>query len=312
MIRILIAAAFLSYPPPPMGEGQLWGGGMNDRPTIGSLFAGIGGFDVGFERAGWETKWQVEINPINRAVLADRFPHARQFEDVRRVRGEELGYVDCITAGFPCQDISNSGSVAGKRPGLSGERSGLFSEVLRLLDEIQPAWVVLENVPALLHSNDCRDLETVVRSLAERDYVGSGRVLDSQYFGVPQKRRRLFLVAGLGRAPTTEFLADAGLVESLPCTVGPFAEPRIADAWAANTMQAENAPGRFSLGSAVFVAHEDGWHKNLERERAARAPGFRKGLDDPNFAQAFAAGNAVCTECAKWVAEKILATEGWR
>ena len=118
------------------------------QPTIGSLFAGIGGFDVGYENAGYRSAWQVEINPVNRAVLADRFPHARQFEDVRQCGAHNLSPVDVLTAGFPCQDIS----IAGARPsnqatrGLRGERSGLFWEVIRILKEIQPRWVVLENV----------------------------------------------------------------------------------------------------------------------------------------------------------------------
>jgi DNA (cytosine-5)-methyltransferase 1 len=276
------------------------------EPTIGSLFAGIGGFDLGFERAGFRTAWQVEINPINRAVLADRFPHAKQFEDVRLVGKETLSPVDCITAGFPCQDISNSGSSCGKRAGLRGERSGLFSEVIRILREVQPAWVVLENVPALLHVNDCADFEFVIQSLAECGYLGCFRVLDAQYFGVPQKRRRIFLVARLGSLPPLELLADAGELESLPCTLGPLAKPRPADAWASNTVQAENSPGRFSLGSATFVAHEGRWSENLERERKNETHGLRRGLDDSNFAQAFAAGNALVPQVAEWIAQKII------
>ncbi|WP_418910255.1 DNA cytosine methyltransferase [Achromobacter spanius] len=73
------------------------------QPTVGSLFAGIGGFDIGFERAGFRTAWQVEINPIARAVLADRFPHAKQFEDVCAVGADQLDRVDVVVGGFPCQ-----------------------------------------------------------------------------------------------------------------------------------------------------------------------------------------------------------------
>lgn len=275
-------------------------------PTIGSMFAGIGGFDLGFERAGWRTRWQIEINPINRAVLGQRFPGARQWDDVRTATAAKLGKVDCILAGFPCQDISMSGSSGGKRPGLDGQRSGLFSEVLRLIDEAQPAWVVLENVPALLHSNDCRDIQTVIQSLAQRGYLGCFRVLDSQYFGVPQKRRRLFLVAGLRRLPPLELLGDAGQLESLPCTLGTESEPRPAVAWAGHTLQAENSPGRFSLGSTNFVAHADGWDQMLERARTHRDDGIPKGLDDPNFAQAYSAGNAVVPQVAEWIAAKLI------
>lgn len=174
---------------------------VQKKPTIGSLFAGIGGFDLGFERAGFITRWQVEIDPTSRAVLADRFPHAEQFSDVRSCGKGNLAPVDVITAGFPCQDISIAGSIGGARPGLSGNRSGLFFEVVRILNEVQPSWVVLENVPHLITVNDSRDFETVIKSLAECGYVGFWRVLDARYFGVPQGRRRVFLVAGLGRMP---------------------------------------------------------------------------------------------------------------
>lgn len=277
------------------------------KPTVGSLFAGIGGFDLGFERAGFRTAWQVEINPINLAVLADRFPHAERQEDVRHVGAANLTPVDVLCAGFPCQDISMSGSVSGKRKGLSGERSGLFYQVIRIIDEIRPEWVVLENVPALLHSNDSEDIQTVIQSLAKRGYMGCFRVLDSRYFGVAQGRRRLFMVARHGQSPPLEFLADAGQLESLPSSLGPFQIARPADAWAGYINQAENSPGRFSLGSAVFCAHEDGWHQNLERARTHREERIPKGLDDSNFAQSYAAGNAVVPPCAEWIAKKILA-----
>lgn len=173
------------------------------QPIIGSLFAGIGGFDVGFENAGYRTAWQVELNPTNRAVLADRFPHATQFEDVRHCGAHNLIPVNVLTAGFPCQDIS----IAGSRPnnkdtrGLRGQRSGLFWEVIRILKETQPRWVVLENVVNLLAINDSQDFETVIGALAQCGYVGCWRVLNAQYFGVPQQRRRIFLVAGHRRMP---------------------------------------------------------------------------------------------------------------
>ncbi len=113
---------------------------------------------------------------------------------------------DVITGGFPCQDISLAGARDSKRDkrGLRGERSGLFWEVIRILKEVQPRWVVLENVVNLLAVNDCEDFETVIRALADGGYVGCWRVLNAQYFGVPQQRRRVFLVAGLGRMPPSE------------------------------------------------------------------------------------------------------------
>lgn len=277
------------------------------KPRVGSLFAGIGGFDLGFEQAGWETAWQVEKDPIARVVLADRFPHAERFEDVCDVGAATLSPVDCLVGGFPCQDISNSGSSKkGGRQGLRGVRSGLVYEVFRIIDEIQPPWLVLENVPALLHSNDCEDIQAIITELAKRGYLGCFRVLDSQYFGVAQKRRRLFLVAGLGRQPPLELLADAGTVESLPCSLFQESKPRRADAWAANTVQAANAPGRLTLGCETFVAEADGWGANVERLRKTEVDGLHTGLDAINHRQAFHAGNAVCPQVAEWIGRILI------
>jgi DNA (cytosine-5)-methyltransferase 1 len=272
-------------------------------PTIGSLFAGIGGFDVGFENAGYRTAWQVELNPVNRAVLADRFPHAQQFEDVRHCGAHNLCPVDVLTAGFPCQDIS----VAGKNPiGLRGERSGLFWEVIRILKEIQPRWVVLENVVNLLAINDSQDFETVIRALAECGYVGLWRVLNAQYFGVPQQRRRLFLVAGLGRMPPMELLADTAPVDAIPPASGAIQWPLPADAWAANTLLANKAGSQITLGCTTFVAEPHAWSQMVERQRTSEDDGLCLGLDAANLAEAFAAGNAVVPQIAEWIGRKLI------
>lgn len=275
--------------------------------TLGSLFAGIGGFDLGFERAGWKTKWQVEINPINRAVLADRFPRAERFEDVRSCGHRNLGRVDCIVAGFPCQDISNGGNSRKdkSRTGLRGARSGLFFEALRIIEELQPSWVVLENVAQLLASNDSKDIERIIQELAHRNYLGCARVLDAAYFGVPQKRRRVFLVADLGRFPPLELLADSSAMDAIPCTLEPLELARSEAAHAANTLSAKDVRCRINLGYEVFIAEEDGWREMAKRQRRSALHGIPLGLDDENVAQAFAAGNAVPPPVAQWVAEKL-------
>ena len=278
------------------------------RPTIGSLFAGIGGIDLGFEQAGWKTAWMVERDELKRAVLSDRFPDAGLFEDVCEVGAENLSRVDCLVGGFPCQDISNAGAVrkAG-RLGLRGARSGLFWEVMRIIEEIRPQWVVLENVPALLHSNDSQDFETVVQALADGGYVGLWRVLNAQYFGVPQKRERIFLVAGLGKQPPLELLSDAAPVEAIPCTFGEIRESWCeADEWAGHTLQANNAESRLSLGSEVFVAEENRWGAMSQRERSSLDDGFRLGVGPTDFAEKRFAGDAVCPPVARWIAEHLI------
>lgn len=277
-------------------------------PTIGSLFAGIGGFDLGFENAGFSTAWQVELNPVNQAVLADRFPHAQRFNDVRQCGAHNLTPVDVVTGGFPCQDISLAGARATNKDkrGLRGERSGLFWEVIRILKEIQPRWVVLENVVNLLAVNDSEDFETVIGALADCGYVGLWRVLNAQYFGVPQQRRRLFLVAGRGRMPPMELLADAAPVDAISPASSATPWPVPADAWAANTLLANKAGSQIALGCTTFVAEPNRWDQMAERQRAADDDGLCLGLDAANLAEAFSAGNAVVPQIAEWIARKLI------
>lgn len=119
---------------------------MNDF-TLGEFCAGIGGFGLGFEQAGWRTRWQVELDDINRAVLASRFPGAVQYKDLRQWRSYGLPHVKCIAFGSPCQDISRMGVfLKGKRQGLQGSRSGLFFTIMESIAELRPDWVVWENV----------------------------------------------------------------------------------------------------------------------------------------------------------------------
>jgi DNA (cytosine-5)-methyltransferase 1 len=160
-----------------------------------SLFAGIGGFDLALSRAGVEVVAMVEIDKACQSVLKRHFPNAQGFTDVTKVKGRHLGTgIDLIVGGFPCQDVS----VAGKRAGLAGKRTGLFFEAVRIIEEVKPQYVILENVPGLLSSNGGRDMGTVLGTLAQLGYGLAYRVLDAQYFGVPQRRRRVFIVGSLG------------------------------------------------------------------------------------------------------------------
>ena len=165
-----------------------------------SLFAGIGGFDLALERSGVKVVASVEIDKKCQEVLKKQFPNSKIFGDITGVTGEQLreaGFIatdGIITGGFPCQDLS----VAGKRAGLAGKRSGLFWEICRILDETRAQTFILENVLGLLSSNNGKDMATVVEALGELGYRIAWRVLDAQYFGVPQRRRRVFIVGCLG------------------------------------------------------------------------------------------------------------------
>jgi DNA (cytosine-5)-methyltransferase 1 len=148
------------------------------------------------ERNGVNVVANVEIDKHCQALLERKFPNAKQFNDVTTLKGEDLinaGFNPSrgiITGGFPCQDVS----VAGKRAGLAGERSGLFWEIARIVEETQTEWFILENVPGLLSSNEGKDFGVVIGTMADIGYSVAWRTLDAQHFGVPQRRRRVFIV----------------------------------------------------------------------------------------------------------------------
>ena len=172
-----------------------------------SLFAGIGGFDLAMQRQGVKVVASVEIDKNCNKVLAQHFPNTKQFNDITEVKGSDLieaGFTPdrgIITGGFPCQDLS----VAGKRAGLAGARSGLFWEAARIVEETQSNWFIIENVPGLLTSNSGADFGVVIGTMADLGYGVAWRVLDAQYFGVPQRRKRVFIV---GRRSSERGIAE--------------------------------------------------------------------------------------------------------
>ncbi len=154
---------------------------------FGSLFAGIGGIDLGLERAGMTCTWQVEIDPWCQRVLAKHWPHVPRFADVRTVGARELDPVDLICGGFPCQDISN----AGRRRGIDGDQSGLWREFARILCELRPEYALVENVAALR----VRGLGRVLGNLAACGYDAEWDCVPAAAVGAPHLRDRLFVVA---------------------------------------------------------------------------------------------------------------------
>lgn len=162
---------------------------------IGELFAGIGGFGLGLERAlpGSSVVWQIEKNPFCRQVLANHWPNAKRFSDVRQITfpRRELDPVDIIAAGFPCQGAS----LAGNRKGLSDNRTALWWHVVRICSAIRPRYICLENVSALLTVSGGQDFGTILGSLDRIGYDASWRVLSASEFGAPHRRKRLFVVA---------------------------------------------------------------------------------------------------------------------
>lgn len=181
----------------------------DERPAVAeavrfiSLFSGVGGFDLGLEAAGWECVAQVEWDTQCQQVLARRWPDVPRWGDVSTVSGADLPAADVIAFGSPCQDLS----AAGKRAGLSGSRSGLFYEAIRIIKEMQsatdaafPQAVIWENVAGAIASSNGSDFGAVLDALADCGAVViEWAVLDSAFFGVPHHRRRLFVVAIIDR-----------------------------------------------------------------------------------------------------------------
>ena len=160
-----------------------------DDWRIGSLFAGIGGLELGLERAGLgKTAVQVECDEYATQILQTHWPNAKRYGDVREVGAKELGGLEVLCGGFPCQDISNANQHA---QGLDGARSGLWSEYARLIGEVRPRIVVVENVAALLR----RGIDRVLGDLASLGYDAEWGVFSASGVGAHHLRERIFVVA---------------------------------------------------------------------------------------------------------------------
>jgi DNA (cytosine-5)-methyltransferase 1 len=204
-----------------------------------SLFTGVGGFDLGFDRAGMQCVLQVEQDRYCVEVLSRHWPDVPKMTDVREVKRESFyGSINLVCGGFPCQDVS----VAGKRKGLAGERSGLWTEFHRIIREFTPRWVVIENVPGLFSSNGGRDFGAILRGLEECGYHVAWRVLDSRYFGVAQRRRRVFIVASIGDGGCAEILFESEGLHRNP--------PKSREERQGPTGESEGGTGGFSAGKS--------------------------------------------------------------
>jgi DNA (cytosine-5)-methyltransferase 1 len=175
--------------------------------TVAGLFAGIGGIERGLNLAGHEARLLCEIDPAARRVLEERFADVPLIDDVRHV--ESLSGVELLAAGFPCQDLSQAGRTAG----IGGSQSGLVEEVFRLIGSTSrgPRWLFLENVPFMLQLDRGEAMRYLTGRLAELGFRWAYRVVDSRAFGLPQRRRRVLLLASKDEDPREVlFTEDAG------------------------------------------------------------------------------------------------------
>jgi len=160
----------------------------------GTVCSGIEAPSVAWEPLGWEPMWFSEIEKFPKAVLAHHYPNVPDLGDMTEVNWSGAADVDVLIGGTPCQSFS----IAGLRAGMDDPRGNLALEFLKIVDRKRPRWVIWENVPGVLSSNGGRDFGSFVGALAELRYGFCWRVLDAQYFGVPQRRRRVFLVGHIG------------------------------------------------------------------------------------------------------------------
>ena len=170
---------------------------------IAGLFAGIGGFELGFRRAGHRTILLCENDKHASQVLARKFPTVTRVCDVGDVHELPLD-TDVITAGFPCQNLSKAGNKAG----IHGEKSRIVNALFKLLDRRLAPWVVIENVYFMLYLMGGKGIESLIVQLEDRCYRWAYRVVDSRAFGLPQRRRRVFLVPSQSSDPRNVLLAD--------------------------------------------------------------------------------------------------------
>lgn len=297
---------------------------------VASFFSGIGGLELGLERAGCIVTFQCEVKTFCLSILQQHWPAVPRSNDIRRVKNEDVPDSDVWTAGFPCQDLSLA--RMGTRSGLRGSQSGLFHDFVRLLRGGMPRAVVLENVHGLISSHGGRDFAIVLKALDELGYGIAWRVLNSKDFGVPQQRRRVFIV-GVHRDPgsaakilfepecgdwnASESRSDEKKSPSLFQTVvgNPRKGPLVKAL--AHCVYAESARHTGTDWSRNYVWYPDGRVRRFTPNEVERVQGFPENWTLPNHADDIAAdkldslryhavGNAVTPQVAEWLGYRLV------
>jgi DNA (cytosine-5)-methyltransferase 1 len=280
------------------------------RLNVVGLFAGIGGFELGFSRGGHTTTLLVDNAQASQAVLGARFPDATLVEDVRSV--ERLPpSTDVVCAGFPCQDLSS----VGRKQGIEGARSSLVGEVFRLLKEDSVPWLVLENVPFILQLGRGAAMKIVTTALHELGYRWAYRVLDTQAFGLPQRRRRWYLVASNVHDPRGVLLPDDTSaptpVPHRPAYGFYWTEGMRALGWAVDVVPPIKGGSSIGVPSPPAIVMPDGEVVTPDIRDAERLQGFpadwtrpAEEVVKPGFRWQ-AVGNAVSVDVVEWIASRV-------
>lgn len=282
--------------------------------TIGSLFSGIGGLELGLERAGMQTIWQVERDPYCRRVLAKHWPNAQRFDDVCAVGAYKLSPVDLICGGFPCQDISTAGKGAGIT---EGSRSGLWFEYRRIIRELRPSYVVVENVAALL----ARGLDTVLGDLAACGYDAEWDCIPAAAVGAPHRRDRLFIVAyadnyglrhqpkpidGRGYPTVTNDDGSAQSMADTDCPRQQQSEGCVSDERRRPSNRRAHVP--HTAGSRLEGRHQSDCYRTEYAQHWETEPRICRVVDGvPNWAHRIRSlGNAVVPQVAEYIGRLIM------
>lgn len=283
--------------------------------NVAGLFAGIGGIELGLRRAGHHSSLLCEIDPGANAVLRERFPDAVLADDVREIKS--IGKVDLLAAGFPCQDLSQAGRTAG----IDGRNSGLVGHVFRLLDAAPkgPRWLLLENVSFMLQLDRGRGMRLLVDELESRGFHWAYRVVDTQAFGLPQRRQRVILLASRTEDPREVlFVDDVGpaVTEFRPGMWCGFywTEGLRGLGWAVDAVPTLKGGSTIGIPSPPAIWNSgDGSFGTPDIRDAERLQGFDADWTLPSFESGATrrshrwklVGNAVSVPVARWVGERL-------
>jgi len=285
---------------------------MRHMNVVG-LFAGIGGIELGLESAGHRTTMLCEIDPAARSVLKARFPDLRLHDDIRTLERLPKG-TELVAGGFPCQDISQ----AGKTTGISGKNSALVNEVFRLLRKSDAPHVLLENVSFILALGRGHAMQHVTAELERLGYRWAYRVLDSQAFGLPQRRQRMFLLASRVFEPF-ELLMTGSVEPKEPAdwqgrACGFYWTEGVRGlGWAVDAVPTLKGGSTVGIASPPAIWLPDGRIVTPAIEDAERLQGFSAGWTEPALAAARSGfrwklvGNAVSVPAAEWVGQRLSA-----
>jgi DNA (cytosine-5)-methyltransferase 1 len=275
--------------------------------TYGSLFAGIGGIDLGLERAGMSCAWQVEIAPYCVKVLQKHWPEVARYGDVRECGSANLVPVDLICGGFPCQPHS----LAGKRAA-SGDERDLWGEFARVVCELRPRWVLAENVPGLLSSESGRFFGRVLRDLAALGYCVEWESIPASAVGAPHMRDRVFVVArakSAGRTTRTSERITGGCC-TMAYSQGEHGEWSIFGrnrGWRSETETRDSgdAPDAYRESSGrITESRRERSQWAVEPDVGRVAHGVPSRVD-----RLRCLGNAVVPQVAEWIGRQILSAD---